>query len=111
MSNLKRIIMFLTIIIFMLVLSGGCNVSQPSGISPQQLTCEYLVDPSVIDVTHPRLSWVNVAPRKDKGQVQTAYQIQAATSRERLLNEEADLWDSEKVDSNQSLAVVTAWCV
>ncbi len=104
MIYLKRMIPLLLMIFLFILLSGqvGC---QSTGIAPERLSCEYLTDPQVIDVTNPRLSWVNVARGGDRGQVQTAYQIQVASSRDKLLDGEADLWDTEQVDSDQSLWV------
>lgn len=72
---------------------------------PTRLQCEYLENPSVVDVVNPRLSWVNVAKEGERGQVQTAREIQVASSREKLLAGEADLWASGKVASSQSFNV------
>lgn len=65
-------------------------------LTPVRLTCEYLVDPSVIDARHPRLSWINTAAPGERGQQQTAYQIRVASSADKLKKEQADLWDSGK---------------
>ncbi len=105
MKNLKSMTLLVTCI---LILLAGQSMSQPSGISPEQLTCEYLNNPQVIDVTNPRLSWVNNAAQGERGQVQTAYQIQVATSKEKLINGQADLWDSGKITSAQSILVTYA---
>ena len=72
-------------------------------INPTQLTCEYRKNPSVVDVKQPRLSWINIADEGERGQTQTAWQINVASSKEQL--EKPDLWDSEKVESNQSTRV------
>ena len=72
---------------------------------PVRLTCEYLVDPSVIDARHPRLSWINTAAPGERGQQQTAYQIRVASSADKLKKEQADLWDSGKKKSSQSFLV------
>ena len=70
---------------------------------PQLLRCEYLIDPIGIDDATPRLSWeVNDSRR---GAVQSAYQILAASTRELLDQDEADVWDSGKVESDQSAHV------
>lgn len=71
-------------------------------ISPTQLRCEYLDNPPVIDVLHPRLSWINLADPGDRGQVQTAWEIRVASSKEKLSGNQADLWSSGKRKSNQS---------
>ncbi|WP_321997640.1 family 78 glycoside hydrolase catalytic domain [Draconibacterium orientale] len=72
-------------------------------IHPTQLTCEYLKNPSVVDVLQPRLAWINVADAGERGQVQTACQIRVASLKEKLEN--ADLWDSGKVKDDASIRV------
>ncbi|WP_461091501.1 family 78 glycoside hydrolase catalytic domain [Spirosoma gilvum] len=72
-------------------------------LSVQDLTCEYLVNPSVVDETQPRLSWINTASVNQRGQGQTAYQIKVATSPAGL--QHPDLWDSGKLTSDASSRV------
>jgi len=74
-----------------------------SSITPLELKCEYLVDPLGIDVVQPRFSWI--LESKQRGEMQTAYQILVASSEEKLRNDIADKWDSEKVISDQSVNV------
>lgn len=69
-------------------------------ITPDKLTCEYLQNPSVVDVLQPRLAWINIARDDERGQTQTAWQIRVATSKTGLEN--PDLWDSGKVESIES---------
>jgi alpha-L-rhamnosidase len=70
------------------------------------LRCEYLKNPLGIDVEQPRLSWLIAAgPR---GQRQTAYQVLVASTPENLQRDQGDLWDSGKVESNQSVFVAYA---
>ena len=68
------------------------------------LRCEYLVNPLGIDLPQPRLSWRLQATTR--GQKQTAYQILVATDEARLVEGRADLWDTHKVASDQSIHVV-----
>jgi alpha-L-rhamnosidase len=97
--------------IFIIVLGGlflgifmytGCE--RQSTINPEQLTCEYLNDPQVVDVLQPRLSWINIGTSGIRGQEQKAWQIRVATSEENL--ESPDLWDSGKQRSDQSTRVI-----
>ncbi len=74
-------------------------------IFPTQLLCEYLENPQVVDVLNPRLSWVNIAEAGDQGQVQTAWEIKVASSKDKLLNNLADLWTSGKVVSSKSVNI------
>ncbi len=70
------------------------------------LHCEHLSNPLGIDIAEPRLSWRIESERR--GARQTAYQILAATSAEQLADNQADLWDSGIVASDQSIYVVYA---
>ena len=74
-----------------------------SDITPTQLTTEYLNNPSVVDVLNPRLSWINQAKEGVRSQSQTAYQVRVASTQSGLSS--PDLWDSEKVNSDQSIRV------
>lgn len=75
-----------------------------SKIRPESLACEYLRNPSVVDVIQPRLSWINTADENERGQYQTAYQIRVATSEDMLRN--PDLWDTQKITGDLSDRVV-----
>ena len=76
-----------------------------ASITPTQLRCEYLKNPQVIDVLNPRLSWVNTAGPGVRGQYQTAYQVRVASSMQLLDDNKPDIWDSEKITSDQSILV------
>jgi alpha-L-rhamnosidase len=78
------------------------------------LRCEYLKDPLGIDVAKPRLSWVMADPQSEisnlksqitRSVVQTAYQVLVASTPELLVKDQGDLWDSGKVESDQSVLV------
>ena len=70
------------------------------------LRVEHCVNPSVVDVPQPRLSWVN-EPKNERvqGQRQTAYRIVVASSEEKLRKGDYDLWDSGQVPSDVSVLV------
>lgn len=88
-------------LIFLLAFVASCNATnQVAKISPTQLTCEYLENPSVVDVLNPRLAWINMAEKGERGQFQTAWQVRVASEKENLA--QADLWDSKKVSSDKS---------
>jgi len=93
-------------LLILAALIAACSSNQTSSlIQPTKLTCEYVQNPSVVDELKPRLSWINhAAELKEYDQKQTAYQIRVASSKEQLSS--PDLWDSQKVDSNQSNRVV-----
>ena len=70
---------------------------------PVQLRCEYLNDPLGIETTSPRLSWIITSDQR--GQKQTAYQVLVASSQSLLKQNRGDLWDTGKVQSDQSVLV------
>jgi alpha-L-rhamnosidase len=79
------------------------KVSKTS-VSVTDLRCEYLTDPLGIDV-NPRLSWKITDPDRTRGQKQSAYRVLVASSRDNLGKNIGDLWDSGKVQSEQSIHV------
>jgi alpha-L-rhamnosidase len=68
-----------------------------------RLRCEMAVDPLGVDVAQPRLSWV--VESDQRGQRQTAYQILVASSAEILERGEGDLWNSGRVESDETLHI------
>lgn len=68
------------------------------------LRCEYRIGPTGLDVGWPRLSWNLVS--EERGQIQTAYQILAASSVATLQLDKGDLWDSGQVRSDHTLEIV-----
>ena len=92
------------------LLSMAVAIISPFLVSAQlavsDLTVEYMKNPSTVDETAPRLSWVNsVADNKVRGERQTAYRIVVASTREKLDAGDFDLWDSGEVLSEQSTLV------
>ncbi len=73
-------------------------------LRPENLRCEYLVNPLGIGVLQPRLSWV--VQSEERGQVQTAYRLLVASNPKLLNEDKGDLWDTGKVPSNRSIQVV-----
>ena len=73
---------------------------------PAHLRCEAMPEPLGIDVAHPILSWQLQDTRR--GAKQTAYQIRVASSAEGLTQDHADVWDSGRVASDESVNVAYA---
>jgi alpha-L-rhamnosidase len=72
----------------------------------EDLRCEYRRDPLGIDNPAPRLSWrLSTSDPARRGLAQSAYQVLAATRPDLLTDGRADLWDSGKVASDQSVLV------
>jgi alpha-L-rhamnosidase len=68
-----------------------------------RLTTEYRRNPLGIDVHNPRFAWQMETDRQ--GARQTAYRVTAASQPDLLGAGKADLWDSGKVESDQSVHV------
>jgi len=88
------------------VLSGVVQVAAAAGIIPSALRTEYLVDPLGIDTEKPQLMWeVRAVDPQARGVRQNAYRILVASSLERLSPDKADLWDSGKVVSDETVGI------
>lgn len=70
------------------------------------LTTEYRSNPLGIDVPNPRLAWQMETDRY--GARQTAYRVRAANQPDLLTANKPDLWDSCRIDSDQSVHVAYA---
>ena len=76
----------------------------PASAHPVDPRCEYLVNPLGIDQPHPRLSWrLQAEDPNQRGIRQTAYQGPGSILPDLLAENRADLWDSGKVESDQSI--------
>lgn len=68
----------------------------------EQLRCEYLADPLGVDASTPRFSWRWTDPQPVRGRAQTAYRVRV----DRIIaGDRESLWDSGRVESNQSVNV------
>ncbi|WP_396600624.1 family 78 glycoside hydrolase catalytic domain [Algibacter sp. R77976] len=67
------------------------------------LRCEYRTNPLGIDNTLPRFSWKLIDARKTRGQKQKAFQVLVASSLDNLNKNIGDVWDSGKIETNQSV--------
>ncbi len=81
----------------------GCTAM--AGIRPSKLTCENINKPMVVDILNPRLSWINVADENERSQFQTAWEIRVAGSMDLLISGKADLWNSDKILSGESINI------
>lgn len=68
-----------------------------------RLLTEYAENPLGIDARHPRLSWVMESARRSR--MQAAYRVLFASCPQSLERDEADMWDSGRVDSDRSVHV------
>ncbi len=92
--------MFRYLISLFLALAIGDSINAAEIVS---VHCEYRLNPQGIDNPNPRLEWVIVS--KQRGETQTAYQVLVSSSKDLLAADKGDLWDSGRVQSNQSVGI------
>jgi alpha-L-rhamnosidase len=71
--------------------------------TPVHLRCEYLENPLGIDKASPQLSWQSNNSGRNWRQV--AYEILVASSAELLRAGQADIWDSGRIESAESVGI------
>jgi len=81
------------------------SLASPGYAAPVHLRCEYLQNPVGIDAAPPHLSWQS--DNTERNWRQAAYQIFVASSPDRLPGS-ADVWDSGKQNSSESLGIAYA---
>lgn len=86
---------------------SGCtileNTASSEKLTPTELRCEYALDPLGVDVTNPRLFWKLESTLRS--QRQSAYQILVASSLKNLTQDEGDLWDSGRIESDRTIHI------
>ncbi len=89
---------------FIVVVIAICvaGLASAAGISPVQMSCEYQSLP-LIEMQHPRFSWINSCDEPSDGATQSAYRIRVATSQAGLKS--APVWDSGKQMSANSINI------
>ena len=86
-----------------LCVAGSVRAENLSPVKIYALTCEHLTNPVGIGNQLPRLSWKLRSDRA--GEIQTAWQIRAASSVAGLKAASPEIWDSGKIISDQSVLV------
>ncbi len=87
-------------LLFTLLIAGFAVHAE---LVPADLRCDYAVNPLGVDSQPPRLFWkVN---SEERGQKQTAREILVASSAKLLAQDQGDLWDSGKVDSDETIQI------
>lgn len=77
---------------------------EPGVLRATQLRCESLINPLGVDLKKPRLSWRVESP--ERNQLQSAYQVLAASTPDLLARNHGDFWDTGRVESSQTLDLV-----
>ena len=88
---------------YIVILLCSFSAIAQNNIKLNHLQCEMLTNPLGIDVLQPRLSWQ--FQTNDAGVEQTVYQVLVASSAEKLASNQADLWDSGKVETSTSVNI------
>ncbi|WBO61859.1 alpha-L-rhamnosidase [Streptomyces camelliae] len=85
--------------------AGTARAAVPTagGTSVAGLTVEHRTNPLGVDAAAPRFGWRMVSSAR--GRRQSAYRLLVATTAERLRDGRADVWDSGRVTSADSVAV------
>ncbi|MCC6698480.1 MAG: family 78 glycoside hydrolase catalytic domain [Candidatus Hydrogenedentes bacterium] len=100
MQTLTRLVLTVALA---LAINGAFEASAAE-VSVHGLTCEYRVDPFGIDAVQPRLGWKLQSDAR--GVMQTAYQVLVASRKEKLTEDDADLWNPGTIESGESVHVV-----
>ena len=90
---------FLTVV-FLCIAMGELHAA------PVKLRVEQRVNPLGIDVMQPALSWQNDSVERNWRQ--SAYRVRVASTAAGLASAKADVWDSGRVDSSESVGIVYA---
>lgn len=97
---MKHLAKFLLFWLPLIMLCGCTNTT----IKVSELKTEGLDNPIGIDRVEPSLSWIMKS--QVRGDRQTAYRVLVASNPENLDKNTGDLWDSKKVDSEQSVDIL-----
>ncbi|HKT90163.1 MAG TPA: family 78 glycoside hydrolase catalytic domain [Candidatus Sulfotelmatobacter sp.] len=84
-------------------LIGMAVLTTIASATPVNLRCEYRTNPLGIDQTAPRLSWQSDST--ERNWKQAAYEILVAGSAEKLAAGNANVWDSGKTNSDDSVNI------
>ena len=100
---MKRIPESIIILLSIFMISSACSTRNQGKLMFGKLTCESLEDPLGIESPHPSFSWIVNSNGYDK--TQAAYHLLVASSADLLAPGRADMWNSGKVGSDQSIHV------
>jgi hypothetical protein len=81
----------------------AASLSIFAALTPDDLRCDYAVNPLGVDSATPRLFWK--LKSSETGQRQTAFEILAASSEQNLEHDNGDLWSSGKVSSDETIQI------
>ncbi|MDO5552456.1 MAG: family 78 glycoside hydrolase catalytic domain [Planctomycetia bacterium] len=110
---MKRIFLYAVVALCTILVAqkvqGQERAVPDAAITPYDLTVETMPNPVGLDEPAPRLAWKSQAVSENSwNHKQTAYQVLVASSWQKLASDEGDLWDSGKIDSEDSINIAYA---
>ena len=78
-------------------------ISYAAPLKVYHLTCEHTQNPLGTDQLQPRLSWK--LESDERNQYQSAYEILVSTDREKLEKGKADIWNSGRIKSDETILI------
>src|SRR6056297_676140 len=90
--------------VFSLILMSGCQHFQED-TAPSGLMTDLLLNTEEAVITNPEPGFSWIVNGSGDGVMQTAYQIMVASDPDLIENDDPDVWNSEKVDSDESIAI------
>jgi alpha-L-rhamnosidase len=103
MNHFFKSLMILSAYSLLLSCAQRAIVTEATSLTFESLSCESQDYPMAIEDPHPRLSWIVNSTGYNKSQ--TAYQVIVATNRALLTELSADMWNTDKVMSQQSINI------
>lgn len=103
---LMKNVLVLFVLLSSVALAKQLKTEAQGSLHVVDLKCEYARDPIGIDVQSPQLSWR--LESQQRGILQSAYQVIVADSPDHLAQNTANVWDSGKIKSSKSTAVMYA---
>ncbi len=97
--------LMLSILLLLLSLSLISCAAKGEPGAPRGLLCELLRDPGQALITDPNPEFSWIVNDKRRGAFQTAFRVLVASSRDAILKNRADMWDSGRISSEQSTNV------
>jgi alpha-L-rhamnosidase len=103
-KNSIKTILTMRNILLLLVLSNTLN-ALPQQLRVEKLRCEYKENPMGMDIPNPRLSWQISKDTLINNILQKACRIQVAVDNPQFTNNIKLVWDTKRIDSEQSVQI------
>lgn len=103
MPKYKLLFILSILIVFNISCKHSEMASVPSKLTFETLTCDSKQNPTAIENANPLFSWIAKAEGFNKSQ--SAYHVLVASSKEKLNETDANVWNSGKVESDKSAFV------